>query len=184
MLLKDIRINIILLLSWGRHDKEKDLSWFGEGGAEDVVEFLIKQIVNAAEQAGFEIELKKGDNTPFSEQLGEAYSKLPDAIKKQIDAIEAYRVKAHQDSWLSFLKITSGDVPSGAGFGFSISSITAEYKKKLREIYAQAEQLRANLDTETHKSITEWETASINAEKEVYRQKLASMVLHISSFAR
>ena len=66
-------------------------------------------------------------------------------------------------------------MPSGAGFGFSISSITAEYKKKLGEIYAQAEQLRANLDTETHKSITEWETASINAEKEVYRQKLASM---------
>ena len=148
---------------------------FGEGGAKDVVEFLIEQIENAAEQAGFEIELKKGDNTPFSEQLGEAYSKLPDAIKKQIDAIEAYRVKAHQDSWLSFLKITSGDVPSGAGFGFSISSITAEYKKKIGEIYAQAEQLRANLDTETYKSITEWETASINAEKEVYRQKLASM---------
>ena len=163
------------LLGAGMTKEKASQLVFGAGGAEDVVGFLIKQIVNAAEQAGFEIELNKSNNTPFSEQLGEAYSKLPDAIKKQIDAIEAYRVKAHQDSWLSFLKITSGDVPSGAGFGFSISSITAEYKKKLREIYAQAEQLRANLDTETHKSITEWETASINAEKEVYRQKLASM---------
>lgn len=163
------------LLGEGMTKEKASQLVFGAGGAEDVVGFLIKQIVNAAEQAGFEIELNKSNNTPFSEQLGEAYSKLPDAIKKQIDAIEAYRVKAHQDSWLSFLKITSGDVPSGAGFGFSISSITAEYKKKLREIYAQAEQLRANLDTETHKSITEWETASINAEKEVYRQKLASM---------
>ena len=163
------------LLGEGMTKEKASQMVFGAGGAKDVVEFLIEQIENAAEQAGFEIKLNKGNNTPFSEQLGEAYPKLPEAIKKQIDAIEAYRVKARQDSWLSFLKITSGDVPSGAGFGFSISSITAEYKKKLGEIYAQAEQLRANLDTDTHASITEWETASINAEKEVYRQKLASM---------
>jgi tape measure domain-containing protein len=164
-----------LLLGEGMTKEKASQLVFGEGGAKDVVGFLIEQIENASKQAGFKIELNKGDNTPFSEQLGEAYPGLPDAIKKQIDAIEEYRVKARRDSWLSFLKITSGDVPSGAGFGFSISSITAEYKKKLGEIYAQAEQLRANLDTETHDSITEWETASVNAEKEVYRQKLASM---------
>lgn len=163
------------LLGEGMTKEEASQLVFGKGGAKDVVEFLIEQIENASEQAGFKIKLNKGNDTPFSEQLGEAYPGLPDAIKKQIDAIEAYRVKARRDSWLSFLKITSGDVPSGAGFGFSISSITAEYKKKLGEIYAQAEQLRANLDTETHDSITEWETASVNAEKEVYRQKLASM---------
>lgn len=164
-----------LLLGEGMTKEKASQLAFGEGGAKDVVGFLIKQIENASRQAGFKIELNKDDNTPFSKQLGEAYPVLPDAIKKQIDEIEAYRVKARRDSWLSFLKITSGDVPSGAGFGFSISSITAEYKKKLGEIYAQAEQLRANLDTETHDSITEWETASVNAEKEVYRQKLASM---------
>ena len=70
------------LLGAGMTKEKASQLVFGAGGAKDVVEFLIEQIVNAAKQAGFEIELNKGNNTPFSEQLGEAYSELPDAIKK------------------------------------------------------------------------------------------------------